>query len=122
MDAREVISHKLPRMKSQLELPSPFHEENMKLRWRPQKKDDEVVKHAYCIPLLGTVFHRYPDTAVNLDLKDNDPLLAEKVHHMVKKYNREHLVAWGSSLDVNCKRCYELNPNIPLVRIHLHTS
>jgi len=54
---------------------------------------------------------------VNVDIKDHyqtDELI-QRVHQLIKKYNRQDLVVWGSFNDSTCKKCYTKDPNVPLI-------
>jgi glycerophosphoryl diester phosphodiesterase len=57
----------------------------------------------------------FPGVPFNIDLKQDSDLLLEKTHELIKKYNREDLVIWGSFRDNTCTKCYEKDPDIPIM-------
>ncbi|KAG1951435.1 lysophospholipase D GDPD1 [Pimephales promelas] len=67
------------------------------------------------IPLLREVFEAFPNTPVNIDIKVNNDTLIKKVSEMVTRYNREHLTVWGNSSNEIVRKCYEENPQIPVL-------
>jgi glycerophosphoryl diester phosphodiesterase len=67
------------------------------------------------VPKLEELFQLFPGVPFNIDLKQDSDLLLEKTHALIKKYNREDLVIWGSFRDNTCTKCYEKDPSIPLI-------
>lgn len=67
------------------------------------------------IPLLKDVFEAFPNTPVNIDIKVNNDILIKKVSEMVIRYNREHLTVWGNSSNQIVRKCYQENPQIPVL-------
>ncbi|XP_035228282.1 lysophospholipase D GDPD1-like [Stegodyphus dumicola] len=66
------------------------------------------------IPLLKEVFERFPKVAINIDIKvDNDVLISE-VNKLIKEYHRENITVWGNFSNNVTKKCYKMNPNIPI--------
>uniref|UniRef100_A0A0K8REB6 Putative pogo family transposase n=1 Tax=Ixodes ricinus TaxID=34613 RepID=A0A0K8REB6_IXORI len=66
------------------------------------------------MPLLCEVFAEFPGTPVNIDIKTPNEELIQEVHKLIKQFNREDITIWGSFHHSVTKRCYELNPRIPL--------
>jgi glycerophosphoryl diester phosphodiesterase len=76
----------------------------------------ETSKFNCQIPLLEDVFREFPETPVNIDLKDRigfEDLLTE-THKVIKKYKREKLVVWGSFNNQSTSRMYQKDSSIPL--------
>ncbi|XP_069766569.1 lysophospholipase D GDPD1 isoform X3 [Narcine bancroftii] len=67
------------------------------------------------IPLLKEVFDAFPATPINVDIKVNNDLLIQKVSDLVKEYNRQDLTVWGNGSEAIVKKCYKLNPNVPIL-------
>jgi glycerophosphoryl diester phosphodiesterase len=67
------------------------------------------------VPKLEELFNLFPDVPFNIDLKQDSDLLLEKTHALIKKYKREDLIIWGSFRDNTCTKCYEKDPDIPLI-------
>ncbi|XP_032901674.1 lysophospholipase D GDPD1 [Amblyraja radiata] len=67
------------------------------------------------IPLLKEVFDAFPTTPINIDIKVDNDLLIEKVCDLVKEYNRQDFTVWGNGSEAIVKKCYRMNPNIPLL-------
>ncbi|GFQ92850.1 lysophospholipase D GDPD1 [Trichonephila clavata] len=66
------------------------------------------------IPLLKEVFEKFPQVAINIDIKVNNDTLITKVNELIKEYNRENLTVWGNFSNDVTKKCYNLNPQIPI--------
>uniref|UniRef100_A0A673JY18 Glycerophosphodiester phosphodiesterase domain-containing protein 1-like n=1 Tax=Sinocyclocheilus rhinocerous TaxID=307959 RepID=A0A673JY18_9TELE len=59
------------------------------------------------IALLEDVFHKFPHIAVNIEVKENNSMLIEKISDLVKKYNREAMSVWASvdsTIMENCRK------------------
>lgn len=67
------------------------------------------------IPLLQDVFDAFPNTPINIDIKDNNDTLIKKVSALVTKYERENLTVWGNASNQVVKKCYKENPRIPVL-------
>lgn len=67
------------------------------------------------IPLLKDVFEKFQTVPINIDIKTDNELLIKKVNKLIKQYNRESITVWGNFSNVITKKCYEENPNIPLL-------
>jgi len=61
-------------------------------------------------PPLETVFQKFPDSIMHIDLKNGPTELTIKVHDLIKKYKREHLTFWGN---VDKERSEELRKHDP---------
>ena len=56
------------------------------------------------IPLLESVFKAFPEHPINVDIKDNNDELIDKVYQLIVDYNRKDLTVWGNFSDeVNSK-------------------
>ncbi|KAL1418605.1 hypothetical protein MTO96_005640 [Rhipicephalus appendiculatus] len=62
------------------------------------------------IPLLSDIFTLFPSVPVNIDIKTNNDKLVEKVHELIKEFNREDITVWGSFHHSVATKCYKLNP------------
>ena len=85
-------------------------------------------KHGYCydggntspveerrIPTLEEVFQHFPETAVNIDIKDHDPELVQKVSDLIDRYDRHHLTVWGNFRHNTTQLCGQSNPKVGLL-------
>ena len=67
------------------------------------------------IPLLEDLFKELPDAPIMIDIKQNDPLIPELLHELIKKYEREENTCWGSLRHESInQKLYGLNNKIPL--------
>ncbi|GBN01474.1 Lysophospholipase D GDPD1 [Araneus ventricosus] len=66
------------------------------------------------IPLLRDVFENFSQIAINIDIKVNNDTLISKVNDLIKEYNRESITVWGNFSNDVTKKCYNLNPQIPI--------
>jgi len=64
------------------------------------------------IPLLEEVFRTFPEIPINIDLKDSDEVLIDKVYELIKRYKRENLVVWGSFVDSTVNKVHQKYPEI----------
>ncbi|XP_050962335.1 lysophospholipase D GDPD3a [Labeo rohita] len=65
------------------------------------------------IALLEDVFRKFPHTAVNIEVKENNRVLIEKISDLVKKYNREGTSVWASVDSTIMKNCRKTNSSMP---------
>jgi len=92
----------LPRIRrSHIPLPPPFHLPGATLDWHlPAGASSAEVDAALRPPLLSEVFARFPNTCMNIDLKNGPPELVEAVHRLIETQpGRGERVIWGSSAD-----------------------
>ncbi|ELT91116.1 hypothetical protein CAPTEDRAFT_117554 [Capitella teleta] len=70
------------------------------------------------IPLLREVFEKFPDLAINIDIKiNNDALIHEAcafhfVNKLIVEFKREHLTVWGNGSKEITDKCHKMNPSI----------
>ncbi|PRP88208.1 glycerophosphodiester phosphodiesterase domain-containing protein 1-like [Planoprotostelium fungivorum] len=66
------------------------------------------------IPTLEEVFQAFPNTPINLDLKEADTEMLEKVYQLIVRYDRRHITIWGSGFRTAefDKLVFEKDPNI----------
>ncbi|RUS85879.1 hypothetical protein EGW08_006363 [Elysia chlorotica] len=67
------------------------------------------------MPLLEEVFEAFPHIPINVDIKDDDDMLIEKVDALIRKYDREEITVWGNVKDRVCQKLYKVNPRVPLL-------
>ncbi|KAH9491877.1 Lysophospholipase D gdpd1 [Bulinus truncatus] len=60
------------------------------------------------IPLLEEVFQEFPNVAINIDIKENNDILMNKVNELIIYYSREELTAWGNRSDEICQKLYKI--------------
>uniref|UniRef100_A0A672RVB1 Glycerophosphodiester phosphodiesterase domain-containing protein 3-like n=1 Tax=Sinocyclocheilus grahami TaxID=75366 RepID=A0A672RVB1_SINGR len=63
--------------------------------------------------LLEDVFRKFPHIAVNIEVKENNSMLIEKISDLVKKYNREATSVWASVDTTIMKNCRKTNSSMP---------
>uniref|UniRef100_A0A667YQ02 Glycerophosphodiester phosphodiesterase domain containing 3a n=1 Tax=Myripristis murdjan TaxID=586833 RepID=A0A667YQ02_9TELE len=69
--------------------------------------------------LLEDLFRKFPDVPVNIEIKENNCLLIQKVSDLVKHYNREDITVWAtvdSSIMENCHKLSQLSNYLPGLR------
>ncbi|VUZ39230.1 unnamed protein product [Hymenolepis diminuta] len=64
------------------------------------------------IPLLRTVFERFPQVPINIDIKTDSDVLIKKVSHMIEEFSRRDITVWGSFSDEINRKCRLVNPRI----------
>lgn len=65
------------------------------------------------IPLLESVFKAFPQQPINIDIKDNDDELIDKVYQLILDYDRKDLTVWGNFIDEINEKLRKKDPEIP---------
>jgi len=65
---------------------------------------------AITIPTVDEVFREFPNTPINIEIKDADPLIVKPLADLIRKYSREKLTVVVSSHESALKRFRELSP------------
>jgi len=78
-------------------------------------QDDSVKDEERNFPTLSKVLHEFPSTQVNIDLKDRDDLLVEKVNKIIVENNAEERCVWGNFSSTTTELCYSTNPRVGLL-------
>ncbi|KAM9462095.1 lysophospholipase D GDPD1 [Clarias gariepinus] len=65
------------------------------------------------IALLEDVFKKFPQVPINIEVKQNNDLLVQKVSDLVKKYDRETITVWASDDSEIMAKCRKQNPYMP---------
>ncbi|KAG7334770.1 hypothetical protein KOW79_001366 [Hemibagrus wyckioides] len=63
--------------------------------------------------LLEDVFRKFPKMPVNIEVKEFNTELIEKVSGLVKKYDREDITVWASMESTIMKECCKVNSTMP---------
>ncbi|CAB1341363.1 unnamed protein product [Coregonus sp. 'balchen'] len=63
--------------------------------------------------LLEEVFRKFPKMPINIEIKEDNSLLMEKVSNMVKQYDREDLTVWATVDSTIMKKCCRTNSTMP---------
>ncbi|XP_031416936.1 lysophospholipase D GDPD3a isoform X2 [Clupea harengus] len=63
--------------------------------------------------LLEDVFQKFPKMPVNIEVKEHNRLLIDKVSDLVKRYDREHLTVWASTSSSIMESCRSRNSSMP---------
>lgn len=66
------------------------------------------------IPLLESVFAKYPTIPISVDIKVDNDELVDLVGDMIKKYDRQSITVWGSFRPGTAQKCYQKDPDIAL--------
>jgi len=74
-------------------------------------QDSKSIEHSYT--LLRDLFEEYPFFPVNLDPKNAKNV--GPVLEIIRHYNKEKTIVWGSFGDDVNQKCYRLAPEIPLI-------
>lgn len=77
--------------------------------------DSTVTEEERNFSTLGTVLQEFPSTQINIDLKDRDDVLVEKVNQIIVENNAEDRCVWGNFSSVTTELCYSTNPKIGLL-------
>uniref|UniRef100_A0A8C8VLJ0 Glycerophosphodiester phosphodiesterase domain containing 3 n=1 Tax=Pelusios castaneus TaxID=367368 RepID=A0A8C8VLJ0_9SAUR len=67
------------------------------------------------IPSLEEVFQKFPNVPVNVEIKQDDDELIQKVADLVRQYHRSHITVWASFQDKILKKCKAANPEMPYI-------
>lgn len=63
--------------------------------------------------LLEDVFQRFPRMPVNIEIKENNPALIDKVSTLAKQYNREGITVWATTSSTIMNICQSKNSSMP---------
>ncbi|CAB1341338.1 unnamed protein product [Coregonus sp. 'balchen'] len=63
--------------------------------------------------LLEEVFRKFPKMPVNIEIKEDNSLLIEKVSNLVKQYDRENLTVWATADSTIMNKCCRTNSTMP---------
>ncbi|KAL0993636.1 hypothetical protein UPYG_G00110900 [Umbra pygmaea] len=63
--------------------------------------------------LLEEVFRTFPKMPINIEIKEDNNKLMEKVSNLVKQYDREDLTVWATVDSVIMKNCRKTNSSMP---------
>ncbi|XP_053550600.1 lysophospholipase D GDPD3 [Bombina bombina] len=67
------------------------------------------------ISLLEEVFKRYPETPINVEIKEENTELIKKVSDLVKRYQRTNRTIWASMSDSIMRKCRAENADMPSI-------
>ncbi|KAB5555286.1 hypothetical protein PHYPO_G00031970 [Pangasianodon hypophthalmus] len=65
------------------------------------------------IALLEDVFKKFPQMPINIEVKQNNDLLIQKVSSLVKEYGRDNITVWASEDSQIMAKCRKQNPFMP---------
>jgi len=77
--------------------------------------DNHVAEEERNFSSLGKVLQEFPFTQVNIDLKDRDDVLVEKVNEIIVENNAEDRCVWGNFSSATTELCYSTNPRVGLL-------
>ncbi|XP_056144192.1 lysophospholipase D GDPD3a [Lampris incognitus] len=63
--------------------------------------------------LLEDLFVKFPKMPVNIEIKEDNTLLIEKVSELVRRYAREDITVWATADSNIMKKCQRTNPSMP---------
>jgi len=63
---------------------------------------------------LEDVLKQFAEVQVNIDIKEEDPLLIAEVNRIICKQKAQGRCVWGSFSDVTTQQCYRMNPEVGL--------
>jgi len=66
-------------------------------------------------PTLGLVLREFPHTQVNIDLKDKNDVLVDRVNQIIVENSAEDRCVWGNFSASTTELCYSTNPRIGLL-------
>ncbi|XP_076120908.1 lysophospholipase D GDPD1 [Alosa pseudoharengus] len=65
--------------------------------------------------LLEDVFQKFPTMPINIEVKDDNDILIEKVASLVRSYRRDAITVWATDSDHLMSKCREQNPDMPFI-------
>ncbi|XP_062309187.1 lysophospholipase D GDPD3a isoform X2 [Osmerus eperlanus] len=63
--------------------------------------------------LLEDVFRKFPNMPINIEIKEENTVLIQKVSDLVKQYDREEITVWATENSSIMKNCCAINTNMP---------
>ncbi|XP_044303857.1 lysophospholipase D GDPD3 [Varanus komodoensis] len=67
------------------------------------------------IPSLEEVFQEFPGVPINIEIKEDNDELIQKVADLVRYYNRSHISIWASFEGEVLKKCCTANKDMPYI-------
>jgi len=77
--------------------------------------DNNVLEGERKFATLEDVLKEFPTTQINIDLKDKDEMLVDKVNKIIVDNKAEGRCVWGNFSSVTTERCYSTNPRVGLL-------
>jgi len=77
--------------------------------------DSSVEEEERGFSTLDKVLHEFPSTQINIDLKDRDDVLVEKVNQIIVENDAEDRCVWGNFSSTTTELCYSTNPKVGLL-------
>ncbi|XP_013918926.1 PREDICTED: glycerophosphodiester phosphodiesterase domain-containing protein 3-like [Thamnophis sirtalis] len=65
------------------------------------------------IPRLEDIFEQFPGVPINIEIKEDNDELINKVARLVDQYNRSHISIWASFDSQILKKCHKANKDMP---------
>ncbi|XP_062387181.1 lysophospholipase D GDPD1 [Sardina pilchardus] len=65
--------------------------------------------------LLEDVFQKFPRMPINIEVKENDDILIEKVASLVRSYRRDAITVWATDNGNLMSKCRKQNPDMPFM-------
>ncbi|XP_071768023.1 lysophospholipase D GDPD3a [Centroberyx gerrardi] len=63
--------------------------------------------------LLEDLFRKFPEMPVNIEIKENNDLLIEKVSDLVRRFGREDITVWATVNSSIMRKCRRMNSSMP---------
>nr|XP_056719843.1 lysophospholipase D GDPD3 [Euleptes europaea] len=67
------------------------------------------------IPRLEDVFQKFPGIPINIEIKEENDELIQKVADLVRQYDRSHISIWASFEEEILKKCHTANKEMPYI-------
>jgi len=95
----------------------PILKQNVPIDFCPGKTfcDISIGEKERTFPTLELVLKTFPHTQVNIDLKDNNEVLVDRVNKIIVENGAEERCVWGNFSSSTTELCYSTNPRIGLL-------
>lgn len=89
----------------------PCYKERLKVTFDAFGEESTGQDHNFA--LLEEVFQRFPQTPINIEVKEDNDILIEKVASLVRSYNRDKFTVWATDNSTIMSKCRRQNPDMP---------
>jgi len=95
----------------------PCLQSKVTIDFAPGKEFADLNLGAECrrLSTLDKVLEEFPETQINIDLKDQEERLIARVEEVVKAHGAENRCVWGNFSQWTTEQCHKANPSVGLL-------
>ncbi|XP_015275033.1 PREDICTED: glycerophosphodiester phosphodiesterase domain-containing protein 3 [Gekko japonicus] len=90
----------------------PTYKDRLEVTFSPGRYSHGSDHH---IPRLEDVLQKFPGIPINIEIKENNDELIQKVADLIRQYDRSHISIWASFEEDVLKKCCAANKEMPYI-------